>query len=112
MRYETIIGKALLGQISKETAEDMTSALMVAQKYITCRHCGTILDCRRLGWLKLAGGGILPVSIACKACFDEALPRLQATVKATKIECKLVDSSALPWTKRGGNNGKNKRKTR
>ena len=46
---------------------------------LSCRQCGSILDCRRAGDITVKVGGRVRFSnILCSACFDQVLEKAQA----------------------------------
>jgi hypothetical protein len=97
MRTETIIGKVLLNKLDPGIADKLITAQLLAQQYIQCRYCGTILDQSKLGWFEMESG-ILPQSVGCIDCFNAALPMLKGIVKVTKLKGTFTDSTKLPWS--------------
>ena len=97
MKYETIIGNAILGKLSTTDASDMTTAKLLASKYIQCKYCGSIHDQSKICWLERNNGII---GVCCAACYDSSREMLQNIARDAKLEIK--DSRTLPWAKKRG----------
>ncbi len=69
MGYEKIIGDAILGKTSTETAALKAGHLYAVQRAITCPSCGNILDVRRSVYIEVKDGS--KHYIVCATCFDE-----------------------------------------
>lgn len=94
---EKIIGLAILGKISRETADIASTAILLTSRHIQCPVCGVILDRSRMGWAE-SNGVPLPHSHACIDCFRDAIPRLKKVVELCKLQGVIYrDSSTIDW---------------